>query len=85
MTNKKLRSVRRRGALVLSATMGLLSTGCTDAVIDAVAAGALSFIQTGVMNTLSSTVFGDGAMSGASSTMDEVMMSSDGEHDVHDG
>ena len=71
--------------MALSALTGLLNTGCTDAVFDAVAAGALNFIQTGVMNTLSSTVFGDGGVTSASMAMDGMAMSSDGEHDAHGG
>lgn len=85
MTRKKQRSSARRSALVLSALSGLLMTGCTAAVFDAAAAGALSFIETGVMTTLSSAVFGDAGMTGTSTAMDGMAMSADGEHDAHDG
>ena len=85
MTRRKLRSFRRRSALALSVLSGLLTTGCTDAVFDAVAAGALNFIETGVMTTLSGAVFGDDRMTSASTAIDGMTMSSGGEHDGHGG
>lgn len=85
MTRARQRSSARRSVLVLSALSGLLMTGCVDAITDAVAAGALNFIQTGVMTTLSSTVFGDGGMASESMVMDGMAMSAGGEHDGHDG
>ena len=90
MTRRNPRSFRRGSVLVLSALSGLLMTGCTKAVFDAAAAGALSFIETGVITTLSSAVFGDDGMNSASTAMDGMMMdgmmmSSLGEHDLHGG
>ena len=85
MTGRKLRSCRRSSVLALSALSGSLMTGCTDAVFDAVAAGALNFIESGVMTTLSSAVFGDDGMTSASTVMDGMTMSSGGGHDGHGG
>ena len=85
MTRRKQKSSARGSVLVLGALSGLLMTGCTDAVLDAAMAGALSFVQTGVMTTLSSSVFGDNGNTSGSMAMDQMMMSSGGEHDIHGG
>lgn len=83
MTYRNRKSRSGRLALLLGAFSGLGATGCTDAVFDAAAAGALDFIQTGVMTTLSSTIFGDAAMADTSTVMDDMTVTSDGEHDGH--
>lgn len=81
MTHRELRSFRRASVLGLSALSGLLLTGCTKAMADAAAAGALQFIQSGVGTVLSSVIFGDDATSGMDEMgMDESMMS-DGDHE----
>lgn len=84
MTRRRQRSSARGSLLVLSALSCLLMTGCNRAVFDALSAGALNFIQTGVTTTLTTIVFGAAAATDTSTEMDETTTSG-GEHTTHDG
>lgn len=85
MTYRKLTFARRVSVLVLCAMSGLLTTGCTTAIFDAVASGALNFIQTGVTTALSSFVFGEDGIISASTVMGGMTSSTGGDHDGHGG
>ena len=79
-------SLLRRGSFTaLCALSGSLAIGCTDAVFDAMAAGGLNFIESGVMTTLSGAVFGDEASSAATDSMDALMDGGDEGHEEHGG
>ncbi len=85
MVRRKRTSLRRCSILALGACSALFSTGCIRAAGDAAGAGALNFIQNGVLSVLSSAVFGDNATSGMDEMgMDDSMMSGDA-HDGHGG
>ena len=83
MARSKPLSLRRCSVIALAACLSSLSTGCTKAMADAAAAGALNFIQSGVTTVLSSVIFGDDATSEMDEMgMDETMMSG-GDHEGH--
>ncbi len=82
MKNRKPKFPRRGSLLILIVLSGL-ATGCTDAILDAAAAGGLSFIQNSVTTALTGIVFPDSAASMDSDSMGDTMSPSSGGHAGH--
>ena len=85
MTCRKLSSFRRGSVWAICASSGLMMTGCTDAIVDAMAAGALGFVEAGVMNTLTDAVFGQDDPPANTGSMDAMMDDSGEDHEEHAG
>ncbi len=72
----------RRGSVLLLIVASTCLNGCTGAVLDAASAGALNFIESGVMSTLSSMILGEDAASmeaGSQGTAMDEMVEGHGE------